>query len=251
MGLDLPHRPADVVSMSSVPRSTRPSISDVADRAVTALQSSSDVCVMAQAATDVAVELVSGATTVDVSVVTGSKVVPIARSGVPLDEVDILMADCGEGPPFTAIEASPVVAPALGSDPRWPTFGPRASGRGVTGAISVGIELGHEPCAMTFWFSGDGSVDDTVELHALLIASLLGAAAPFATEASNLHRALRSRDVIGQAKGILMERHRVTEDGAFEMLVDASSRSGRKLISIAERLASTGKVDQWSRARSG
>ena len=251
MGLDVPHRPADGMSLAHAPRATRPTIADVADRAVAALQSSSDVCVMAQAATDVALELVAGATTVDVSVVTGSKVVPIARSGLPLQDVDILMADCGEGPPFAAIESSPVVAPALGRDPRWPLFGPRAARRGVTGAISVSIELGHEPCAMTFWFSSGAGVDDTVELHSLLIASLLGAAAPFATEATNLHRALRSRDVIGQAKGILMERHRVTEDGAFEMLVDASSRSGHKLISIAERLARTGKVDGWPKTRSG
>jgi hypothetical protein len=163
-------------------------ISAIADRAIAALQRSSDIYVMAQAAADVAVELVRGAVTVDVSLVSGSAVVPIARAGVRLPDLDVLMADCGEGPPFTAIEDSPVVTPDLRADERWPAFGPRAARRGVTGAISVRLELGHEHCAMTFWFGDGVTVDDAVELDALLIASLFGAAAEFATEPVSLHR---------------------------------------------------------------
>lgn len=163
-------------------------ISAIAGRAVAALQRSSDIHVMAQAAADVAVEMLEGTMTVDVSVVSAAGGVPIARAGLPLPEIDVLMADYGEGPPFTAIEGSPVVAPALRLDDRWPAFGPRAARRGVTGAISVGLEIGHEHCAMTFWFGAGTTVDDTVELDALLIASLFGAAAEFATEPVNLHR---------------------------------------------------------------
>lgn len=224
----------------------RLSITEIADRAVRALQQSADVCVMAQAATDIARELIDSVSTVDVSLVTNQTLVPVARSGEAIPEVYIAMADCGGGPPFAAVEQhTAVVATSLATDRRWPCFGPKAAARGVGGVVSLGVELGHESCAMSFWFARGSDIDDAVELHTLLIGSLLGAAAPFATEASNLYRALRSRDVIGQAKGILMERHRVSEDGAFDMLVDASSRTGHKLVNIAERLARTGEVDGW------
>ena len=46
--------------------------------------------------------------------------------------------------------------------------------------------------------------------------------------------AIDSRDVIGQAKGIIMSRGRVDADAAFEMLRDASSRSHRKLHTVAQ-----------------
>ncbi len=55
-----------------------------------------------------------------------------------------------------------------------------------------------------------------------------------------LQEALLSRDVIGQAKGILMERLHLTPDQAFEELRQASQRSNRKLRDLAFELAQTG-----------
>ena len=57
-----------------------------------------------------------------------------------------------------------------------------------------------------------------------------------------LEEALLSRDVIGQAKGILMERLHLTSDQAFEELRSASQHQNRKLRDIAAFLADTG---QW------
>jgi hypothetical protein len=48
-----------------------------------------------------------------------------------------------------------------------------------------------------------------------------------------LSRAFASRDVIGQAKGVLMVRWRVDADTAFGLLRDASGRSQRKLVDVA------------------
>lgn len=258
MGIHLPDRGADDVSAatrtrpcSGVARNQRSAakITDVADRAVAAMQRAPDVATMAEAAAEVALDIVTGVATVDVAVIRRDRVVPIVVAGAPMPAVYAAMADCTQGPPILAVdESSPVVSSAVGFDDRWPCFGPRAARRGVNGAVSVAVDLGHEHCAMSFWFPRGADVDDTAELHALLIASLLGAAAPFATEALDLHRALRNRDVIGQAKGILMERHHLDEDGAYDMLVDASSRTGRKLVSIAERLTQTGEVAGWTPA---
>ena len=54
-------------------------------------------------------------------------------------------------------------------------------------------------------------------------------------KASQLREALESRDVIGQAKGILMEREKVTADDAFNMLRRASQHLNRKLRDLARR----------------
>ena len=53
---------------------------------------------------------------------------------------------------------------------------------------------------------------------------------------ANLAQAAVSRDVIGMAKGILMERHGIDEDAAFDRLVTMSQRTNVKLREIAENL---------------
>ncbi|MBV9411159.1 MAG: ANTAR domain-containing protein [Acidimicrobiia bacterium] len=56
-----------------------------------------------------------------------------------------------------------------------------------------------------------------------------------------LEEALRSRDVIGQAKGILMERLHMTADQAFEELRSMSQKQNLKVRDIASHLAETGE----------
>ena len=51
-----------------------------------------------------------------------------------------------------------------------------------------------------------------------------------------LHQAIHSRDTIGQAKGILMERYKVSADAAFRILQDKSNHSNRKLVDVAHDL---------------
>lgn len=52
-----------------------------------------------------------------------------------------------------------------------------------------------------------------------------------------LREALRSRDVIGQAKGVLMAQSGVDADEAFRLLVRASQRENRKLRAVAAQVA--------------
>ena len=66
---------------------------------------------------------------------------------------------------------------------------------------------------------------------------------------SNLHKALLSRDVIGQAKGILMERLKLTPEEAFDVLRHASNRLNEKLHVVALNLAETGELDARDRPR--
>jgi len=56
------------------------------------------------------------------------------------------------------------------------------------------------------------------------------------SEYQNLQGALGRRAVIEQAKGILMARHAIDQDRAFEMLRTHSQHNGRKLVDVAEAI---------------
>jgi AmiR/NasT family two-component response regulator len=52
--------------------------------------------------------------------------------------------------------------------------------------------------------------------------------------------ALQRRDLIGQAKGLLMATHRCNSDEAFALLVDESQRTNRKLVEVAGEVTRRG-----------
>jgi len=60
--------------------------------------------------------------------------------------------------------------------------------------------------------------------------------------AENLQKAIEFRSVIEQAKGVLIERYKVTADQAFRLLADASMKTNRKLRDVAEDLVLTGEL---------
>ncbi len=58
-------------------------------------------------------------------------------------------------------------------------------------------------------------------------------------EIANLEKALETRDIIGQAKGILMARQQIDADAAFDVLRRASQRSNTKLRDVASDLVAS------------
>jgi hypothetical protein len=78
--------------------------------------------------------------------------------------------------------------------------------------------------------------------HSRTMAGLFGVQCALllvgASQAANLQKAVVSRDVIGQAKGILMERFKVNDEGAFQMLVRTSQDTNMKLVAVAHWLTS-------------
>ncbi len=79
------------------------------------------------------------------------------------------------------------------------------------------------------------------ELVAPVFASRAALALAHAEQVRNLRRAIGTRQVIGEAVGILMERHRLTADQAFERLITASQHRHVKLRELATRLTETGE----------
>ena len=81
--------------------------------------------------------------------------------------------------------------------------------------------------------------------RALMVASIAGVALATARaedRADNLETALRTSRVIGAAVGVLVERHRLTEDQAFELLRHCSMRTNRKLADLADELVDSGAL---------
>ena len=74
--------------------------------------------------------------------------------------------------------------------------------------------------------------------YAAVAVANAGVYATTAQLAANLQRALDSRAVIDQAKGVLMGRHGISAEQAFDLLSKESQLANRKLRDIAEDLVS-------------
>jgi GAF domain-containing protein len=157
--------------------------------------------------------------------------------------LDGIQTGADEGPCLDAIRTNEVItASDLTSDDRWPTYGPAAvDATGVRSSVGYPLHDGRRAFgALNLFadevdaFGGDGEDDAVIAILAAHCAPALAAA----LFRENMETALRGRDLIGMAKGILMARAQVDEDRAFEMLVSASQRMNLKLGEVARRLVS-------------
>lgn len=72
-----------------------------------------------------------------------------------------------------------------------------------------------------------------------MLAAHAAAAILASRESEQLESALSTRDRIGQAKGIIMERYDVDDVAAFEMLRKLSQDSNVKLVEVAQKVIDT------------
>lgn len=157
-------------------------------------------------------------------------------------EADRLQYELDEGPCLMAWrERSQVRVDALTTDKRFPRWSPAASALGLASSLSTPLVAGDSCLGALKVYAGRAHAYDT---HAEHLATMLAAQAAILLAnvqsyekaqrvSDQLREALRSRDVIGQAKGVLMERERVDEQRAFAMLVATSRNSNRKLRDVA------------------
>jgi hypothetical protein len=168
--------------------------------------------------------------------------------------VDQAQYDTDEGPCLDAVE-TPIVYAQSFPDPRWPTLGSRPADLGAQSAASFSLAAASLASAgvggslNTYGTEPDGYSDEAQQIGLILAAHASTAAgavrerAALQDLAENLNQALLSRDVIGQAKGILMERLKITPEDAFDLLRLASNRLNEKLHAVALTLAETGELD--------
>jgi GAF domain-containing protein len=147
------------------------------------------------------------------------------------------------GPSVEAIRTGAEVAVSLPA-PRWAAFSAIAADLGFCSVWAFPLSLRHRTLgALNLYSRTEHNNDDEARSAARALAGqaavvLANASTLMSAELSNRHLrdALESRDVIGQAKGILMARYGVSADRAFEDLRRASQGNGRKLRDVAEEV---------------
>lgn len=123
---------------------------------------------------------------------------------------------------------------------RWQQFSHRAAELGITETIATPLRSGTTTYGALTIYCRDGNSLSGVELELVqaLADEMSSALALMDAAALNeqLSEAIATRQVIGEAKGILMESQGCTRDEAFDMLRRASQRTNRKLHDIAEEV---------------
>ena len=194
---------------------------------------------------DLAELAVDGCEAAGVMRVDGEVVSTVAASSALVELVDQLQIDHDEGPCLDASrDAVTVYAVDLLDDQRWPNFAPPAVAAGVRSVLAFSLS-DDASSALNLYAAHPAAFGATDRAQGQLFATLarlaLDTAEERATEERHLVEALRTRDIIGQAQGILMERDRITADQAFVVLRRASQHMNVKLREVAQTLVETGE----------
>jgi hypothetical protein len=144
-----------------------------------------------------------------------------------------------EGPCIDAITGrSSVLLPDARIETRWPRFVPQAVRFGMRASLSVRLAAVTTPVGSLNLHATGRALDNDVtrartQWYAVIYGTVAALALSGADRVENLERGVASRDVIGQAKGILMNRYGVEADEAFDRLRRASQHANIKLIDVA------------------
>lgn len=168
---------------------------------------------------------------------------PAHSSRTALDS-DRAQYETGEGPCLDAIRDEPrVVLNDLQADRRWPAYRARASELGIGSMLAFRLFVSGDTIGALNLYSREV---DAFDMRSQVVGQVFAMHASVALKASLTEAALdtmlRSRDVIGQAKGIIMARRRMTADMAFEALRDLSQRRNQRIHELAQKIAETGEI---------
>jgi hypothetical protein len=107
----------------------------------------------------------------------------------------------------------------------------------VRSSVSFQLFADHQTMsALNFFAEQPYSFDDAATELALVAATHVAVAWNMVRRDLQFRSALESRDIIGQAKGMLMERFKIDAVQAFELLKRLSQNSNTALASIARQL---------------
>ena len=192
---------------------------------------------------------VTGADGVSVCLSRHGTLTTVAASDETVSGMDRDQYATGEGPCVAAAtEGHWFHVESLDDEPRWPAFIPRARERGINSILSTPLLTQARPMGALNIYSlrARAFAKPELELSSMLASRasdlLVSAAMDVSMEdlSRQLQEALKGRDVIAQARGILMARHGVTADAAYTMLRRSSRQSSTPLRRVAEAvMAST------------
>ena len=143
-----------------------------------------------------------------------------------------------EGPGSATLQGTEDISvSSLRDEHRWPAYVPQARAVGIRSQLAVKLYLDDDTLGgINFYSTISDEVSKDAQALARLFATHAAIALGHAQERETLTTGLKSRRVIGQAIGLLMERYEMSEDRAFAFLVRASSHRNIKLRAVAEEL---------------
>lgn len=194
-----------------------------------------------------AVDTIVGCDFAAVSLMERRKIHTAASTGDVPERVDAIQYDVDDGPCLDAIEDHEVVqVDDLSKEQRWPGFSQRTVDETkIMSMLSFRLFSEEDTMGALNLYSFDANAfeDDATDVGSVFAAHA-AVAMVGARQQEQLENALKSRDVIGQAKGIIMGRDGVTDDEAFDRLKRASQRVNLKLTEVADRVARTGEAPE-------
>jgi hypothetical protein len=172
-------------------------------------------------------------------------------TSAPTDDMllglDAAQYELQEGPCYdAATDETYASSPHLAADERYPRYAALAVQAGVR--AQAGIRLFETPSptaqgALNLYSRDVGSFSD-MSVVAQLFAHQSAVALDYAREIDNLQEAVKTRQEIGRAVGILMERYGLNEERAFAFLARVSQNRNVKLRDLASRLVAGARVDR-------
>lgn len=189
---------------------------------------------------DIATDALAAAA-VTIALTIDGRLEPAASSAAWAAELDAVQVRAGTGAIADAIEGrTVVVSPDLAADERW-RLADAVGPIGSLSVLSVAFTVGRAaPGALTVYAEPGARFTPQSVLAATLLAAQASVAVGLALERMShraqteaWQRALASRDLIGQAKGILMAQHGVGAEAAFDLLRTTSQQQNTKVRGVA------------------
>jgi hypothetical protein len=201
-----------------------------------------------------ALDSIAGCVALGVAITGGGQPTLHVTTDAVAQRLDDLQFELGTGPALDALEQEdPVHVPELAPDGQ-ETLATVAQDLGICSVLAYGLsvqrEAGWQSLGVLTLYAEEPNVfdEEARELGGILAAYLAVAAGldrdrtDLSRRAAALHRALGTRDVIGQAKGILMERRHVLAGEAFDILRRTSQRLNIRLHELAAQVSETGEL---------
>jgi GAF domain-containing protein len=205
-----------------------------------------------QKVTDLATRVLPGEPATSVTIVTNGRYSTVAASSDLSRELDRVQYAQGSGPCLEAASSGQVVELLdTSAEERWSPFPRVAAERGCRGMLSFPLppqELitgGLNVYARTSEPLDERTRDLVARFaaYAVVPVSNMYLYESAVERAEHLRAALDSRAVIDQAKGILMERYKLSADQAFSRLAQLSMATNTKVRDIADRFVQTGELE--------
>jgi GAF domain-containing protein len=196
-----------------------------------------------RSATATAVELISGVDCADVLLISRpDRFQSMAATSQLAVDVDDLQQRFHEGPCLdAALGHSVIVCNDLREDSRWPLFAKSAIAAGVHALLSFQLYTHNSRMGALNLF---GFTPDVFTAEAEALGAMLATHVANALIASDKERqfqsALNSRDIIAQAKGMIMERFDVDAVRAFDLLTRVSQNSNVRVADVAAEIVARG-----------